>query len=102
MRHPTTAIGCLLALLVGDALYAQADKPTDPPAKKPLTVEEVIPLLRSEGSTALQRVAETEAGLTHFEGRQSVGLMRHLMRTLIVLGFVAVHTEWMRGGKTRG
>jgi SRSO17 transposase len=45
------------------------------------------------------RVAKTEAGLTHFEGRQYVGLMRHLTLTLIVLGFVAVHTGRLRGEK---
>jgi hypothetical protein len=38
-------------------------------------------------------VAKTEAGLTHFEGRKSVRRMRHL----IVLRFVAVHTERLRG-----
>ena len=45
------------------------------------------------------RVAKTEAGLTHFEGRQYVGLMRHLTLTLIVPGFVAVHTARLRGGE---
>ena len=48
------------------------------------------------------RVAKTEAGLTHFEGRQSVGRMRHLTLTVIVLGFVAVHTERLRGEKPAG
>ena len=48
------------------------------------------------------RVAKTEAGLTHFEGRQYVGLMRHLTLALIVLGFVAVHTERLRGEKPAG
>jgi SRSO17 transposase len=48
------------------------------------------------------RVAKTEGGLTHFEGRQYVGLMRHLSLTLIVLGFVAVHTERLRGEKPAG
>ena len=48
------------------------------------------------------RVAKTEAGLTHFEGRQYVGLMRHLTLTLIVLGFVAGHTERLRGEKPGG
>ena len=48
------------------------------------------------------RIAKTEAGLTHFEGRQYVGLMRHLTLTLIVLGFVAVHTERLRGEKPAG
>ena len=48
------------------------------------------------------RIAKTEAGLTHFEGRQYVGLMRHLTLTLIVLGFVAGHTERLRGEKPGG
>jgi SRSO17 transposase len=48
------------------------------------------------------RVAKTELGLTHFEGRQYVGLERHLLLTLIVMGFVAVHTERLRGEKPGG
>ena len=48
------------------------------------------------------RVAKSEAGLTHFEGRQYVGLVRHLILTLIVLGFVAVHAERLRGEKPAG
>jgi SRSO17 transposase len=48
------------------------------------------------------RIAKTEGGLTHFEGRQYVGLMRHLTLTLVVLGFVAVHTERLRGEKPAG
>ena len=45
------------------------------------------------------RVAKTEVGLTHFEGRSYVGLMRHLVLCLAALGFVALHTERLRGGK---
>lgn len=48
------------------------------------------------------RVGKTELGLTHFEGRQYVGLERHLLLTLIVMGFVAVHTERLRGEKPAG
>lgn len=48
------------------------------------------------------RVGKTELGVTHFEGRQYVGLMRHLSLTLIVMGFVAVHTERLRGEKSPG
>jgi SRSO17 transposase len=48
------------------------------------------------------RVGKTELGLTHFEGRQYVGLERHLLLTLIVMGFVAVHTERLRGEKPPG
>jgi SRSO17 transposase len=48
------------------------------------------------------RLAKGEAGLTHFEGRDYTGLMRHLIQTLIVMGFVAVHTERLRGEKSGG
>jgi SRSO17 transposase len=48
------------------------------------------------------RVAKSEAGLTHFEGRHFVGLVRHLILTLVVLGFVSVHTDRLRGGKLAG
>lgn len=48
------------------------------------------------------RVAKREAGLTHFEGRQYVGLLRHLTLTLLVLGFVAVQTARLRGEKPGG
>ena len=45
------------------------------------------------------RVAKSEAGLSHFEGRQYVGLMRHTILTLIVLGFVSAHADGLRGEK---
>jgi SRSO17 transposase len=45
------------------------------------------------------RVAKSEAGLTHYEGRQYAGLVRHLILALIVLGFVSVHTNRLRGEK---
>src|SRR5262249_25710191 len=45
------------------------------------------------------RVAKSEAGLTHYEGRQYVGLVRHLALTLVVLGFVSIHTHRLRGEK---
>ena len=45
------------------------------------------------------RLAKQEAGLMHFEGRKYVALQRHLILALIVLGFVAVHTERLRGEK---
>jgi len=45
------------------------------------------------------RVAKSEAGLVHYEGRQYVGLVRHLILALIVLGFVSVHTNRLRGEK---
>jgi len=48
------------------------------------------------------RVAKGEAGLVHYEGRQYVGLVRHLILALIVMGFVSVHTERLRGEKPAG
>jgi SRSO17 transposase len=48
------------------------------------------------------RVAKTEAGLTHYEGRQYVGLVRHLILCLIVMAFVSIHTDRLRGEKSPG
>ena len=48
------------------------------------------------------RVAKTEAGLSHYEGRQYVGLVRHLILGLVVLGFVSIHTDRLRGEKPTG
>jgi SRSO17 transposase len=48
------------------------------------------------------RLAKQEAGLMHYEGRQYVGLVRHLVMALVVLGFVAGQTERLRGEKPRG
>jgi SRSO17 transposase len=48
------------------------------------------------------RLGKQEAGLMHYEGRQYVGLMRHLILALVVLGFVATHTDRLRGKKPGG
>ena len=48
------------------------------------------------------RLGKQEAGLMHYEGRQYVGLMRHLILALIVMGFVSVHTDRLRGEKSTG
>lgn len=45
------------------------------------------------------RVAKSEFGLTHFEGRSYVSLKRHLALCLVVLAFVALFTERLRGEK---
>lgn len=45
------------------------------------------------------RLGKQEAGLMHYEGRDYTGLMRHLTLALVVLGFVATHTERLRGEK---
>lgn len=48
------------------------------------------------------RLAKQEAGLMHYEGRDYTGLTRHLILALIVLGFVAMHTQRLRGEKSPG
>jgi hypothetical protein len=45
------------------------------------------------------RVAKSEIGFGHFEGRSYVALMRHQILCLVVLGFVAEHTDRLRGEK---
>jgi SRSO17 transposase len=46
------------------------------------------------------RVAKQEAGMMHYEGRDYQGLTRHLILTLLVMGFVAVQTNRLRGEKS--
>ena len=46
------------------------------------------------------RLAKQEAGLMHYEGRDDTGLTRHLILSLVVLGFVVAHTERLRGKKS--
>lgn len=48
------------------------------------------------------RVAKSEIGLMHFEGRSYVSLKRHLALCLVALAFVALHTMQLRGGKSGG
>ncbi len=48
------------------------------------------------------RLGKQEAGLMHYEGRQYVGLVRHLILALIVMAFVSIHTERLRGEKPAG
>ena len=48
------------------------------------------------------RVAKSELGFTHFEGRNYQALLRHLGLGLLALGFVAEHTERLRGEKPGG
>jgi len=48
------------------------------------------------------RLGKQEAGLMDYEGRDYTGLIRHLTLALVVLGFVAVHTDRLRGEKPAG
>lgn len=48
------------------------------------------------------RVAKSEIGFGHYEGRNFTGMMRHLMLCLVVLGFVAGQADRLRGEKPGG
>lgn len=48
------------------------------------------------------RISKSELGFTHYEGQNYTGLMRHQTLCMLMLTFVAGHTERLRGGKTRG
>ena len=46
------------------------------------------------------RVAKSEVGLTHFEGRSYVSLQRHLALCLVAMAFVSLHTMRLWGEKS--
>jgi len=46
------------------------------------------------------RVAKSEVGLTHFEGRSYVSLKRHLALCLVAMAFVSLHTMRLRREKS--
>jgi SRSO17 transposase len=48
------------------------------------------------------RLAKGEIGMTHFEGRSYLSLMRHLALCLVALAFVALHALRLRGEKPAG
>lgn len=48
------------------------------------------------------RVAKSELGFGHFEGRTWVGLMRHMVLCLLAMAFVAEHADRLRGKKSGG
>ena len=48
------------------------------------------------------RVSKRELGFTHYEGRNYTALMRHQTLCLLMLTFVAEHTQRLRGEKSGG
>ena len=46
------------------------------------------------------RIAKTEIGFAHFEGRSYKGLMRHMILCQLVMLFIAEQTTRLRGEKS--
>jgi SRSO17 transposase len=80
----------------GEVKYFFSNAPADTPIEKLLRVA----FTRWNVEHAF-RVAKSEIGFGHFEGRSYVALMRHMILCLIVMGFVAEHTDRLRGKKSR-
>lgn len=50
----------------------------------------------------LFRIGKSQVGMTHFEGRSYIGLIRHLTLCQLMLLFLAEHTRRLRGEKSAG
>lgn len=48
------------------------------------------------------RIAKSELGMSHFEGRSYIALMRHLILVQLLLLFLAEHVAALRGEKSAG
>ena len=79
----------------GEVKYFLSNAATDTPAEKLLRVA----FTRWNVEHAF-RVVKSEIGFGHFEGRSYVALMRHMILCLIVMGFVAEHTDRLRKKKS--
>jgi SRSO17 transposase len=82
-------------LATGEVKYFISNAPADTPLEKLLRVA-----FTRWNVEHTFRVAKTEIGFGHFEGRSYVALMRHMILCLIVMGFVAEHTDRLRGEKS--
>lgn len=79
----------------GEVKYFVSNAPADTPLEKLLRVA-----FRRWNVEHTFRVSKTEIGFGHFEGRNYVALMRHLILCLLVMGFVAEQTDRLRGEKS--
>src|SRR5258708_4568398 len=82
-------------LATGEGKYFISNAPPDTPVEKLLRVA-----FTRWNVEHTFRVAKSEIGFGHFEGRSYVALMRHMILCLIVMSFVAEHTDRLRGGKS--
>lgn len=83
-------------LATGEIKYFISNAPADTPIDKLMRVA-----FTRWNVEHMFRVAKSEIGFGHFEGRSYVALMRHMILCLIVMGFVAEHTDRLRGEKSR-
>lgn len=81
-------------LATGEVKYFISNAPADTPLEKLLRVA-----FSRWNVEHTFRVAKTEIGFGHFEGRSYVALMRHMILCVVVMGFVAEHTDRLWGGK---
>jgi SRSO17 transposase len=79
----------------GEVKYFISNAPAETPVEKLLRVA-----FRRWNVEHAFRVAKSEIGFSHFEGRSYVALMRHMILCLLVMGFVAEHTDRLRGEKS--
>jgi SRSO17 transposase len=71
------------------------------PPKTALTTLIQVAFTRA-GIEHVFRLAKTEIGFGHFEGRSYLGLMRHMTLAQLVMLFVAEQTDRLRGEKPAG
>jgi SRSO17 transposase len=100
--RPVTVGGCVWTLVVAinestaEVKYLVTNA-TDQPLARVLAVA-----FRRATIEHNFRLAKDEAGMMHFEGRHWLGLVRHLILNLVVLGFVSIQTDRLRGEKSTG
>jgi SRSO17 transposase len=82
-------------LATDEVKYFLSNAPADTPVEKLLRVA-----FTRWNVEHTFRVAKSEIGFGHFEGRSYVALMRHMILCLLVMGFVAEHTDRLRGEKS--
>ena len=82
-------------LATGEIKYFISNAPVDTPLEKLLRVA-----FTRWNVEHTFRVAKSEIGFDHFEGRSYVALMRHMILCLLVMGFVAEHTDRLRKKKS--
>jgi SRSO17 transposase len=78
----------------GEIKYFLSNAPPETPLERLLRVA-----FRRWNVEHAFRVSKTEIGFGHFEGRNYVALLRHLLLCLLVMGFVAEQTDRLRGEK---